>query len=296
MLGWDGVDVEDINSFTCGQTLMLRLDLKGTTVLRFLGHEASRYYSVSTPCCTDPLHPVPIDPVLVMFEFAKQIREDPIMGPFISVDVMTLDPNDWATPITVYPESYVPWTDPADIMWVVAGLRMFAAATETEFSPLSFELTDHYTNEPLVISSAQLVNDKGVRCPNFKPLSFTEVLSPMTPQGTPAEIVRDLLSFIAYRQELYTKNARLRAVKDLEKIVVDINQHPGYFSYYILHSVPRRYNPSGVHDQDQYLLQIVFTDDDGASRTFLENWMASYLNSAGNGVVLEDLTGEMDGT
>jgi hypothetical protein len=69
-----------------------------------------------------------------------------------------------------------------------------------------------------------------------------------------------------------------------------------YFSYYILHSVPRRNNPSDVHDQDQYLLQIVFADGDTASMTFLENWMASYLSSAGKGVVMEDLSGEMDGT
>jgi hypothetical protein len=297
ILGWGGGDDYSLSpTFFCGQTYWLRLDLKGSAALRSLGHNAYRYYCVTTPCCSDPLHPVQLDPVPVMFEFAKQIREDPLVGPLVSASVLTMDSDDWVTPVTADPDSYVPWTDPLDIVWVVTGLQLAAIPSDTVFNPLSFDLTDHYFSEPLMISSGQWINDKGVRCPNLKPLNFIELLSPLAPQGTPDGILRDLLSFIAYREEVFTKNARLRAVKDLEKIVADIFLHSKYFSYYILHSVPRRNNPSDVHDQDQYLLQIVFADGDSASMTFLENWMASYLSSAGKGVVMEDLSGEMDGT
>lgn len=297
VLGWGGGEDYSLSpTFYCGQTYWLRLDLKGSAALRFLGRNSYRYYSVSTPCCPDPLHPTLLDPVTVMLEFAKQIREDPLMGALISVNVITMDSDDWVTPVTVDPDNYSPWTNPEDIVWVVTGLQLAAISSETEFSSCSFDPMDHLPTEPLMISSGQWVNEKGVGCPILKPLNFIEQLSPLAPEGLPGQILRDLVSFLAYRQEVFIPCSRMRAIRDLEKIVEDINDHSRYVSYYILHSSPRRYNPSGVYDQDQYLLQIVFADDELDSIAFLEDWMASYLNSADTGLVIEDLSGEGDGT
>jgi len=63
-----------------------------------------------------------------------------------------------------------------------------------------------------------------------------------------------------------------------------------YTTYGILHSVPRFNNPTGVFDNDQYLVTIVMPPSacSGNTRsTEFETWMNTYLSNAGNGVQLQ---------
>jgi hypothetical protein len=58
----------------------------------------------------------------------------------------------------------------------------------------------------------------------------------------------------------------------------EISRNGKYYVYHILHSVPRKSNPTGTMDNDQYLIKIVTTARNGA----FENWMDTLLVSAGN--------------
>jgi hypothetical protein len=55
-----------------------------------------------------------------------------------------------------------------------------------------------------------------------------------------------------------------------------------YHVYYLLHSVPRKANPSGTFDNDQYLIKVVAN----ARNTNFETWWNTFLTSAGSAVQL----------
>lgn len=292
-LGWNGSDYDLTPIFYCGKTYQLRLDVKGSPVLRFLGHPLSKRLLVTTDCCANPANPQQLDPNVVMLEFARQINEDPLLSPFLFAQVMS---EDWDTgnPIILDPHTYVPFTSQDDIPYVPSGLQLLVQSSESVFEFCSFDPRDYYEAEPLILTSAQWVNDDGQVCPDLKPLPLTEQTAPLTAEGTPDSILRDLLTSLNYRQEFYSNDARIREIREMQKIVGDVKSAYRFVSYYILHSVPRRNNPTGIHNNDQYLIQLVFLDGDVDSRTYLEAWMASYLASAATGVKLEDLSGKPD--
>ena len=55
-----------------------------------------------------------------------------------------------------------------------------------------------------------------------------------------------------------------------------------YVVYYLLHSVPRKANPSGTFDNDQYLIKVVAN----ARNTVFETFWNNFLTSAGSAVEL----------
>jgi hypothetical protein len=293
-LGWDEVNDNLTPAFTCGNTYHLRLDVKGDKALRFIGKNLSRRFTVFTGCCTNAGSPEQVDPVVVLLEFARQINEDPILSPFVRADIIIKDGG--GLPDTVDPETYVPATTPTDIANVVVGLQLTVVfRTETNFYTCSFDPNDYFESEQLVITSAQLVNEEGKDCADFTPLALTEKQNSLSPEGTQAQVLRDFLLSISYRQEFFSTNPRMRTVAGFNRIVDMISSNLRYTCYYILHQVPRHSNPTGVYDEDQYLIQVAFNPSDTVSQDFLANWLQSYLSSAGSGVVLEDLSGEPDG-
>lgn len=293
-LGWDGEDYNLNPEFTCGKTYHLRLDLKGASQLRFVGHNLSRRFAVTTPCCKNVVSPEKVDAVSVLLELARQIMADPMISPFVSASVITEDMD--GNLVTADPATYVPATTPEDLANVVAGLQIWVNQADTLFLNCSVEWNDYIQLEQSMITGAQLINEDGKPCGDFKELPFTEKLTPLAAEGTPALILRDVLQFLAYQQEVFPVDRRMQYVKDLRRVMSRITATLLYTSYYILHQVPRHYNPTGVHDEDQYLIQLVFPAGDSGSMTFLENWLQSYLSSAGNNMAMEDFSGEPDGT
>jgi hypothetical protein len=58
--------------FLCGETYYLRLDLKGSPLLRFLNHNSYHTLSAYTGCCPGPT-PTVVDSTLVMISWATEI-------------------------------------------------------------------------------------------------------------------------------------------------------------------------------------------------------------------------------
>jgi hypothetical protein len=289
-LGWDGSDSTTAPAFTCGNTYTLRIDLKGSPAMRFLTRNMYHNFSVSTGCCTDVDTPEAVDPISVLIQFAQQINQDPLFSQFVMAEVLTSDGADSdAAADVVNLDTYTALTDSGDISTAVGTLQLTVAYVDTKFGDCSFDPRDHVELEPLIIADAQLVDDTGDPCEGFKQLTFTETQAPRTADGTGEIILRELMMFNNYRQEVFQVDPRRREVEDMSQVFTNVSRNGVYDSYYILHSVPRKYNPSGVYDNDLYLIQISIPED--TSMTTFETWMGNYLTSVSTGVALQDLSG-----
>lgn len=77
----------------CETTYRLRVDIKGSPVLRTLTR--NMYFTVDayTGCCTDPDNPLAVDPNVVLLQWADKINEYPLTSPFIRAFVIN-DPTE----------------------------------------------------------------------------------------------------------------------------------------------------------------------------------------------------------
>jgi hypothetical protein len=280
-LGWNGSDADTAPVFKCGQNYHLRVDLKGSPTLRFLGHNLYHTFDVFTGCCTNVDTPESVDPVSVLLDFAEQINGDPFFSQFVSASVV--DGSG-----TVDPDTYTVLTDSGDIDDATGALILTVAYVDTSFGRCSFDPVDHFELEPVIISSAQLMDESGDPCSGFKQLTFTETQAPLTAEGTGEQVIRDLILFHNYRQEPYFTDPRRREVEGADFVSSAVTRTGIYDSYYILHSVPRKYNPTGVYNNDQYLLQINVIENTDMSN--FENWITSYTESVNTGVTMENFS------
>jgi hypothetical protein len=286
-VGWDGTNASTAPKFECGQNYHFRIDLKGSPALRFLGHNLSRIFDVSTGCCADASSPQAVDPVEVMLNYADQINQDPVFSHFISADVLTLDGSNQLQ--LADPNNYTPVTNPATIATMVAALRLTTAYYGTVFYDCSFDPRDYVEQEPLIIAGAQLVDENGAQCPAFKQLTFTQKAEPRSADGTSEQIKRDHILSNNYRQEIFHPDARRREIEDMNVIFSYLSGSYLYHSYYILYSVPRKSNPLSVYDNDLYLLQLSVNEYTDMSD--FETWLNNYISSAQTGLTLEDRSG-----
>lgn len=198
------------------------------------------------------------------------------------------------TAIKVYAEitsaTYVPLVGtPAGT--VDSNIDIVAAYSDTEFGDCSFDPKDHFEKEPLLIyaslaAHANNSNDLGgntcdVSCFNFGILSQGK-----QGKGFGETLVRELILAKRYQQEPWYQDPRMREVMD-DTTLVEISRNAKYVVYYLLHSVPRKANPSGTFDNDQYLVKIVTQSRSAATAVNFEAWWNAFLASAGSPVQLK---------
>lgn len=191
-----------------------------------------------------------------------------------------------------------------------AGLVMQAAFVETQFADCTFQPTDHFEVEPLKIQ-ASMLDETGDPCV-FEQLCISDGITPsgagsttiypaiqtaVQTMGTGEGVLRDLILSESYDQNFFNTNdagLRIREITQGTDVLAAVNRTGLYTCYYILHSVPRANNPTGVFDNDQYLLKIPMTDDAATGTPPLggadfETFMATWLAAAGSTVTLETL-------
>ena len=193
-------------------------------------------------------------------------------------------------------DPYTPFTDaiPSEEQC----LYMIGAYVDTQFGTCSFHPQDFYELAPVKLYPS-ITDQNGDPCVDQIWCPTDGVLIPKVqlgkqPDGMGYKLLRDVILFRRYMQEQYVYDPRLREVMNQDQAYDWIDQSGFYVTYGILHSVPRFNNPTGVFDNDQYLITIIMpvgecNTSDGASEAF-ENWMDDYLAKAGNGVQLEVLT------
>ena len=293
----------------CGTSYYLRIDIKGSPALRFLSHNAYKTFASSNYCCpADPLAPTALsvtDTFGVLVDWAWQILFDPWMSQFIAPE-LTSNAGTWlAADIQTWwaanggnsvnlankptkEDLYAAYIAEVGTPTTTADdcLTLIGAYVDTQFGTCSFHPQDHYELEPVKIY-ASITDQLGDPCVDqIWCIEKTQLAQQGSGYGH--RYIRDLILFRRYMQENYVYDPRLREVMDQDVItnsgLVPTEQ---YTEYNILHSVPRFNNPTGVFDNDQYMITMVFP----CENTDFETWMQGYINLGGNGVTLESIGG-----
>lgn len=271
--------------FLCDETYYLRIDVKGSPALRYLNHNAYHTLDYYTGCCAGPT-PDPVDSTLVMIGWAKQIVETPYLNPLILPVVFDEAGTAWYAPgTTADPLSGAPvlpaqWWDayvsPGHTPNACAGMRLFGAYVETKFGNCSFQITDFFEKEPVLIY-ASLVDYNGDPC-TFEGICVYRECNGLQGMGFGEQVVRDLILSESYLQNFFATDIRVREITQGDQILNAVSRNALYTRYFLLHSVPRPNNPTGVFDNDQYMLEIISTGRNAALEAFLTAWLGTCAN------------------
>lgn len=202
--------------------------------------------------------------------------------------------------------TYVPATGAA-ASTVDSCMDIVGAYVDTIFGDCSFNPKDHFETEPILLYasvSSYSNNSNDINPGNGDPcvvscFTITEIQEAKQGKGFGETLVRELILAKRYQQEPWYDDPRMREV--MNDTVLGTSNGGGpeiirgnkYSVYYLLHSIPRKSNPTGVYDNDQYLVKIVvpaYTSAAGATLTSLNNfqtWWNTWLASAQAGVTLQ---------
>ena len=297
--------------FLCGETYYLRLDAKGAPAMRFLDRNAYLTLEAYTGCCPDSpddpaIAPVPVDPRKVFFAWANQILESPIVSPFVFPIVTFYDDN-FGTWTYYYPNTvdtttlplpgpgvtyanYSDWTEEAYTADMCAGFTLTGAYEDTKFGDCTFQTSDYYGLEPIRLYASE-VDLTGSPC-EFEGLCVGVECRGLQANGLGETVARDFILSESYRQNFFATDLRIREITQGDAIVGCngfIDRNLLYDRIYILHNVPRFYNPSGTFDNDQYLVEIIVDQGDIATGSgvwfAIDSWLASCTTCSAKPVV-----------
>lgn len=179
-------------------------------------------------------------------------------------------------------DNYEPLTSTTAISNSHSCLIIESAYVDTKFGDCSYSKNDRVDIEPVIIK-VSILDETGdpcvVNC--FKP---TEIQEAHQGAGYGETLLQEYILSKSYEQEFWEDDPRYRETKD-QTFNTDVDRTAKYKVLNILHSVPRKSNPSGTFDNDQYLIRILFksTFDNSA----LITWLNAYLTSANSGVQVE---------
>lgn len=179
-------------------------------------------------------------------------------------------------------DNYEPLTSTTAISKAHSCLVIESAYVDTKFGNCSYSKNDRVDIEPVIIK-VSILDETGdpcvVNC--FKP---TEIQEAHQGAGYGETLLQEYILSKSYEQEFWEDDPRYRETKD-QTFNTDVDRTAKYKVLNILHSVPRKSNPSGTFDNDQYLIRILFksTFDNSA----LITWLNAYLTSANSGVQVE---------
>ena len=249
------------SEFLCGEAYYLRVEVKGTAALRFANHNLYQTVLADGGCCDDPAVPTPVDPSVIYLQWATAIAENPYMESFIN-PLLIVDGQAYAYDAE---KAIAAGLDPATELYsdapttsTTAGLMLQGAYVDTKFGDCTFCPTDYYGVEPIQIFASQ-TDLNGDPC-TYEGVCVIERCPGVQANGLGEEKVRSLIMSESYLQNFVASDLRIREITQGNRAYEVLDRNAFYSSFFILHSVPRFNNPSGVFDNDQYLLEIIGTD------------------------------------
>lgn len=289
------------DTFLCGETYNLRLDVKGSPALRFLNHNAYLTVAAYTGCCAaGAIAPTPVDAGIVMIEWARQIVESPLISPFILPVVATTRgaskqlwypagatvtaPAGWTLGGTLDQFVALPYA-----AGYTAGLILNGAYVDTKFGDCTFQVSDFYEVEPVRLYASE-VDLNGDPC-TFAGICVNTECQGRQGSGYGETYLRDLVLSEAYRQNFLSSDFRIREITQGNDIIAAVPRGTAaspsrYNAFMLQHNVPRFNNPSSTFDNDQYLLELVVpttvNPNDGANGELFANFVNSWLDACGN--------------
>jgi len=251
--------------FLCGETYYLRLDVKGSPALRFLDHNAYYTASAYTGCCpAGAIAPTPVDSTEVMILWANDLLNSPIVSPFFQIAIQDEAGVIWYAPGTdaaflasVGADTWNNYVSPGHTAGACAGLILNGAYVDTRFGDCTFQISDFYEKQPINLYPSE-VDLNGDPC-QFEGLCVVNECLGSQANGLGETILRDVILSESYRQNFFSSDFRIREITQGNQIVNAVNRQALYYNVFLQHSVPRFNNPTGTFDNDQYLLQVVFT-------------------------------------
>jgi len=275
--------------FICGEDYNLRIDIKGTPALRFANHNLYHTFQANGGCCADPTLPAAVGPETIYTQWATQIAESEFTKDFVLplVEVTYDDPANPGTPVTntyAYDKASalaaglpaVNILSAIDALTAIesAGLILLGAYVDTKFGDCTFQVSDFYGQDPVQLFASE-VDYNGDPCA-FEGLCVTDVCLGIKAEGLGESVVRDVILSESYLQNFFSTDERIREITQGTAVFDLVDRTALYSRTYILHSVPRFNNPTGVFDNDQYLLEII---GDGDTVKFLadalNDWTAN---------------------
>jgi hypothetical protein len=178
-----------------------------------------------------------------------------------------------------------------DIKAINSFIEIVGAYVDTTFGDASFSPRDHVEYQPVELySSISILDVLGNQCA-VSCFTVSESQQAIQGRGFGETLVRELILSKRYQQEPWIQDPRLREVLDYgvanPAITNELSRSGKYLIYNLLHSVPRKANPSGMMDNDQYLIRIYVpvTSTVTAARstmsafeTNIDNWMTTAYN------------------
>lgn len=245
--------------FLCGETYYLRVEVKGTAALRFANHNLYQTLQADGGCCADPSNPTPVaeNGLDIYKQWAVAIAENPYLKDFIR-PILVVDGDSYA-----YDEASAAAAGLAagkvfsavTTSATAVGLILQGAYVDTKFGDCTFQTSDYYGKEPIQIQASE-VDYNGDPC-TFDGLCVVETCPGVQANGLGEEKVRELLLSESYLQNFMATDLRIREITQGTRAYEVLDRQAQYDSVFLLHSVPRFSNPSGVFDNDQYLIEII---------------------------------------
>ena len=186
-----------------------------------------------------------------------------------------------------------------------AFMELTCGYLETKFGAPTFTVSDNFDVEPLKII-ASMMDDSGstvmtapIGTAALQTIGVagiaTEVQTASQAQGTGETVLRELILTGRYRQEAFGDGVNIDTFRMREaeanpgvlSMLTVANRYALYNKLCILHTVPRFNNPSGVFDNDQYLLEIAVPQAIGlgsffATATTTTGKLTTITNGAGS--------------
>lgn len=162
-------------------------------------------------------------------------------------------------------------------------LEIVGAYVDTTFGDASFSPRDHVEYQPIEIyTSVTALDPLGNQC-LAACFASVEAQQAIQGRGFGETLVRELILAKRYQQEPWQQDPRLREVLDYTVAnssiaTPELVRANKYYIYNLLHSVPRKSNPSGTMDNDQYLIRIYSS----VRLTALEQGITYWLAQANN--------------
>ena len=310
---------ECTKEFICGETYYLRLDIKGTAALRFAHHNIYHTIDATGGCCEDPSKPESADPVSIYGQWANAIANSPYLKDFVVPALIgEYDGTSYAwyanaeqaalmgasaTTETIDQllagESNIVGPNLADIS--APGILLTGAYEDTMFGDCTFQPSDFYAKAPLQLFASE-TDLNGDPCA-FNGVCIEDTCKGVQNEGLGEAVLRDLITSEAYLQNFLATDLRIREITQGTGMVNIIDRKRLYNKLYLLHSVPRFNNPTGVFDNDQYMLEFVFpssstltTADDGSeigekgTQAFelMHNVLKGWLTNCNNTICLSE--------
>lgn len=182
--------------------------------------------------------------------------------------------------ITFYEEvtsdTYTEVTNQTTLASLLACIDLVGAYVDTQFGDCSFRPTDHFELQPIQIYASTLDENEDP-CDTIC-FTTSTVQEAFQGKGYGETFLRELILAKQYQQEWWTNDVRLREVLDNTSLS-EITRTNKYVVYNILHSVPRKSNPNGMMDNDQYLVRVVCASLNTNFEAYMNKLLSVNLNT-----------------